>query len=541
MKDSSVNPMQNRLKIIQENLYGVDFNLKAIISCREKVKKWIIGSYKKNLNNNQIKTIDEIVDSKIRSGNILVGNIFPKGSNSIENEDKRKEKNLFNWNDQFPDIFNKHQAGFDIILCNPPYVTKDLPQSDIKLYRELYKEKIVVNRLNLYHLFFARVTDLLHSNGIATFLTANSVLTDRFSIKLREYLLANFQLSSIIDFVSRNRIFPNVLQGTCILTLSKKKTPTNQYKTQVIRTFDIDSLNKGIIENHQIPIKNLLHFNKIVPSPFSSTFKIIKMMNKHAMLLKDIVKIQSGEIRPADKNIRPFYFKELQDTDSSSQFDIILNGKNVHPFCVNLTSKRQKPRWYFKRNDSTNEIYRKKHAMMPRIVIQRITAREQLRRVISGIITDKDIDKNNRIWVENNLNYILLDSKILNPHLGQNVLLGLFNSLLINWYIHQINLTAAIPPADLGLIPLPKYNPRADDDWMKLDRKVSQLQNIIKHLSNSSEILTALCPVCSPNEKISKLRSEIDTSVFQLYELPDKYEKEVLYQLTLHHNYFNHH
>ncbi len=541
MKDSSVTPMQKRLQIIQENLYGVDFNLKVIISCRKKVKKWIIGSYNKNLNNNQIKTIDEIVDSKIRSGNILVGNIFPKSSNLIENEDKIKEKNLFNWNDQFPDIFNKQQAGFDIILCNPPYVTKDLPQSDIKLYRELYKEKIVVNRLNLYHLFFARASDLLHSNGIATFLTANSVLTDRFSVKLRDYLLANFQLSSIIDFVSRNKIFPNVLQGTCILILSKKKTPTNQYKTQVIRTFDIESLNKGITENHQIPIKDLVHFNKIVPSPFSSTFKIIKIMNKHTLLLKDIVKIQSGEIRPADKNIRPFYFKERQDTDSLSQFDIILNGKNVHPFCVNLTSKRQKPRWYFKRNDSNNEVYLKDHAMMPRIVIQRITAREQLRRVVSGIITDRDIDKNSRIWVENNLNYILLDSKKLNPHLSQNILLGLFNSLLINWYIHQINLTAAIPPADLGLITLPKYNSRADDDWIKLDRKVFQLQNIIKHFPNSSEILTALCPVCSPNENISKLRSEIDTSIFQLYELPDKYEKEVLHQLTLHHSYFNHH
>jgi hypothetical protein len=318
-----------------------------------------------------------------------------------------------------------------------------------------------------------------------------------------------------------------------------KKLKNQVYDTHVIRAFDHFSLDRGDIKSNLIPIDDLVQFNKIIPSPFHSTFEIFKIIKKNSDQLKDFVKIQSGEIRPADKNIRPFYYKRLPNNHLSSRFDIILNGKNVYPFCINLSSKRKKARWYLRPNDSKYEIYRKDHPLTPRVVFQRITAREQLRRVVAGIITEDDLDKYNQIWVENNLNYIILDS--FNHYYGQDVLLGIFNSLLINWYLHQINLTAAIPPSDLGLIPIPKYSARTEDNIIMIGKKVTELQQIVKKISNSSKIYEVLCPVCSPNNEISRLRSEIDNLIFRVYELPEKYEKALLDQLYLHHSYFDHH
>ncbi len=535
---ASADPIQLRNKIIKENLYGVDYNSEVIESCRSKVNSWIIGTNGELLSSKQKQIIKKTLENKIRAGNILLGDVFSNVSLHKDSMDYETKKEPFHWYKQFPEIFNSNKAGFDLILCNPPYVTKDLPLEDIRLYRQLYKDKIVMNRFNLYHLFFARIVDLLNAEGIVSFLTANSILTDRFSSKLREFLVTNFRITSLIDFVSRTKIFPNILQGTCVLIL-RKEGKNKQYNTHVIRTFDHFSLDRGEIESNLIPITDLIQFSKIIPSPFHSTFQILRILRKNSDQLKNAVKIQSGEIRPADKNIRPFYYKQLPSNLSSSRFDVVLNGKNVSPFYINLSSKRKKARWYLKPKDSNFEVYRKDHTLTPRIVFQRITAREQLRRVVAGIITEEDLDEYNQIWVENNLNYFLLDT--INQYYQQEVLLGIFNSLLINWYLHQINLTAAIPPADLGLIPIPKYSTKIEDDLIILGEKVLELRKIVKKIVNSSKILEVLCPVCSPNNEISKLRSDIDSLIFRIYDLPKNCQKEILRQLFLHHSYFNHH
>jgi methylase of polypeptide subunit release factors len=536
----------NRIDILENNLFGVDYNPNAVNICRKKLKNWLLGEkyFREHLD---LITEKEHVFDKVKVGNVLFGNISLFDSNDVSilhpNDafDGIKVK-PFHWYKEFPQIFYQERRGFDVVLCNPPYVTKKIPSEDIRLYRSLYRAQIVVNRFNLYHLFFARVKDLLIPNGVAAFLTANSILTDYYSTKVRNFLLSYFSITSIIDFVSRTKLFPNILQGACLLIIRKKNNGASEYQTKIIRTFDMASLKQGSSIQGFIPTSQLLYMRKLIPSPFKRTFEILNHLKNNCIQLNDVVTIQSGEIRPADKNIRHRYFKEIPQELDQTELDIVLNGKNIAPYIINLSKTRQKPRWFQRPKLKEERLFRDGHASNPRIVFQRITAREQLRRVISGKIDSLHLRKFHRVWAENNINYILLDSITLsNMALSANALLGIFNSFLINWFLHQINLTAAIPPRDIGLIPLPRKNIINSSLHDLLDENVNSLRKLLYKCQSSSEVLKQLCPLCFSNKEINQLRRTVDSIVYKLYNIPELYQSEVERQLTMLHNYFNHH
>ncbi|MFW9906203.1 MAG: Eco57I restriction-modification methylase domain-containing protein [Candidatus Thorarchaeota archaeon] len=525
-----------KLEILQKNLHGVDNNPEAIHSSRINILNWITeGQECYELK----KSVEGALKQKIRLGNVLLGNVVP---NTRYSDLMNDEMRVFHWYKEFPDIFNDNRVGFDLILCNPPYVTKDISREDNYLYRRMYRKQLFVNRLNLYHLFFVRVYDLLTPNGMTVFLTSNSILTDKYSQRVRIFLNTHFIIEKIVDFVSRSKIFSNVLQGTCILVM-RKKNGIQEHKTRIIRTFDMKSLIQDDFINEYIPFSKLFQIKKIIPSPYQRTFEILNYLHKNSVQLKDTFRVQSGEIRPADKKIRPYYYKNVKPSNlKSSNLNIVLNGKNVSPYIINLKESRQKPRWYKKPKKAEDQLFREKHASIPRIVFQRITAREQLRRIIAGNISKQDLKANKQIWVENNVNYISLTPDFpTNWLVSVEALLGIFNSLLINWYIHQINLTAAVPPSDLGCFPLPRKNAEIHNKLKILHQKVLLITQYLQTCSSSSEILKHLCPFCTISGKFNQLQSEIDNLVFELYEIPIIYQQEIKKQLSQHHQYFNHH
>lgn len=539
-KRTSIDSTQLKLDFYKKNLYGVDNSPQAIYSCRKNLISWVLGVSKPNQSLKKTKEVQQALGHHIRLGNVLLGNILPNDQENLELLNKN-ENRIFHWHKEFPTIFNNERTGFDLILCNPPYVTKAISPEDNRLYRKLYRKQLFVNRFNLYHLFFVRVYDLLAPNGITVFLTSNSVLTDRYSQRVRNFLHTHFIIEEIVDFVSRTQIFPNVLQGTCILVM-RKNNGISEHKTRIIRTFNMKSLIHGESDENCIPTSQLVHLRKMIPSPCLETFEILKLLHTNSIRLKDIFRVQSGEIRPADKKIRPYYFKEIHGNLRSSNYDIILNGKNVSPYSINLKEDRQKARWYRRPETNKDRIFRENHAIVPRIVFQRITAREQLRRIIAAKISKQHLKINERIWVENNINYILLTPDFpVNWLVSAEALLGVFNSLLINWYMHQINLTAAVPPSDLSLIPLPQKRSENHEQWQTLHQKVLLIQKFLQTCSSSSEILKHLCPICTSSGRIKKLQSEIDSIVFQLYEIPRPYQTEIMKQISQHHQYFNHH
>jgi type I restriction-modification system DNA methylase subunit len=133
--------------------------------------------------------------------------------------------NFFHWRLAFPEVFYKEttaedkniereDAGFDVIIGNPPYLnawsmTEKMPvlREGIK---EMYEETDVLEgHWDMYIPFVARSLELNCERGHHSFILPNTFLTEKYAKELRASILNEHQFNSILDFEERE-VFPGV-------------------------------------------------------------------------------------------------------------------------------------------------------------------------------------------------------------------------------------------------------------------------------------------------------------------------------------------
>ena len=176
--------------------------------------------------------------------------ILIKKYNDIFNLDS---KNPFEWRFAFPEVLDNdgNFIGFDFIIGNPPYIgekgnkDKFIPIKNSSL-KDFYQGK-----MDIFYFFFHLGLNLLHENGILSFITTNYYPTASGAKKLREDLKNRSQIISLINF-GLLKIFDSAQgQHNMITTLYKSKVnqPTKIYNF-IIREHSI-SLQK-FIKSHGI-------------------------------------------------------------------------------------------------------------------------------------------------------------------------------------------------------------------------------------------------------------------------------------------------
>lgn len=114
--------------------------------------------------------------------------------------------------------------GFDIVLANPPYVTRveHLSTMGEEYKNALVKEYEVVSSkmADLYIYFFARAFEILAPSGRLAFITSNRWLVTAYGKKLRLLLASHFDLSHLIDFRDLP-VFQNVIAYPLISVVAK--------------------------------------------------------------------------------------------------------------------------------------------------------------------------------------------------------------------------------------------------------------------------------------------------------------------------------
>jgi len=187
-------PYTSRVKILKNNIFGVDLDRQAVEIA-------------------QLNLLLKIAEKGQRLP-LLQENI--KCGNSLIDDPAIAGDKAFKWEEEFPEVMK--EGGFDIVIGNPPYV--DIKQLDPKIVKYLFKNyNTVENRMNLYSTFVEKSLSLLKEGGYFGFIIPNSILYNESYTKIRKLLLVNTNLKKIVRLP--DDVFGGVKIETVILIYKK--------------------------------------------------------------------------------------------------------------------------------------------------------------------------------------------------------------------------------------------------------------------------------------------------------------------------------
>ena len=149
----------------------------------------------------------------------------------VESTDFALVQKPFLWPIAFPEVLREGDpnAGFDIVLANPPYVRQErLDAEDQRSYEEAFPE-VHTGTADILVYFYARALQILRPSqmqrlgGWLSFITSNKFMRASYGAGIREHLPASLRIRRVIDFgdlplfeANRKAIaaYPSVLVGS---------------------------------------------------------------------------------------------------------------------------------------------------------------------------------------------------------------------------------------------------------------------------------------------------------------------------------------
>jgi len=173
---------------------------------------------------------------------------------------------FFHWEIEFPEVYFKDRkrapdAGFDVVLGNPPYI-KYQNRDDTPEFKRWYKERFTSAHGNydVYVLFVEQALRLLRPGGRHGYIVYNKWIMSEYGQKLRQLLAERRAALELVDF-GDNQVFPGHTTYTCLLFTEEAQHDTLRY-TLVPRIGNEDQVEKHLrdvldgIEQAWVPPKD---------------------------------------------------------------------------------------------------------------------------------------------------------------------------------------------------------------------------------------------------------------------------------------------
>ena len=137
----------------------------------------------------------------LRKANSLIDRISSL-LDGVESADFALVQKPFLWPIAFPDVLREGDvnAGFDIVLANPPYVRQErLDAEDQRSYEEAFPE-VHTGMADILVYFYARALQVLRPGGWMSFITSNKFMRAGYGVGIREHLPASLRIHRVMDF-----------------------------------------------------------------------------------------------------------------------------------------------------------------------------------------------------------------------------------------------------------------------------------------------------------------------------------------------------
>ena len=391
-------------------------------------------------------------------------------------------KNAFEWRFAFPEVLDSNGdfLGFDLVIGNPPYMQVPKNIFNAKLYP--FSESKDKGKQNLYKVFIELGYNLGHTNSIISLITQSSIMCDLSAQYTRELLLKNTQMHYFVEFKDNEKIFTNVSQAVCMLEFQKIK-PDKLHSFQIAINNTESQMDK--IQFESITQQQILDFFPLYEIPLirKGEMPIVAKVKTDKILLKDLLDFS------LQGNINTIHLSKIQ---SNKPTDILIyKGAHCHRWYLD------KEPFYGLDNELTRKIIEKNQNSYI-IATQNIHTATSEYRIYANFTESKNtkivfLDSCNISYCKN-----ARDAKFL---------VGLLNSFLLNWLFRITSTNNHVNLYELESLPIPKIT---KSNQKIVDRIIALVDEILESKAKDSAINT------------STLESEIDSLVYQLYNLTDE-------------------
>ena len=394
-----------------------------------------------------------------------------------------------NYSIAFPDVFE--EGGFDCIVGNPPYIfTRELITKNEKdYYNAIYTQTEF--KLNTYILFSERATKLVKDNGYWGYILPNNWLSIETAKNFRTFILNSSSSLSIVN--CKDKVFDSASVDTTIIISQKSDKRKNK-----VNLFELS--NNIILKKNEISIQSLLKTeNRIFNfSSISNNNDLLSKITSCSIPLGDIANVKNGVQAYTVGEGVPIQTKKMKEErvyHSTNKIDDnwiqYVDGVDVARYSLGWSGQFIKYGKNLSRS-RTPDLF-----IGERILVRQIPNKPPY--CIHAMYT------NNHIVNDNN-------SMIINCSNEYSIfyILGLLNSKLISyWFEHNYGkLQRQIFPQfkikELRMFPIAIIQ-KNDSKYIKLIEKVKER---IKISSNNKEDI-----------KKQALDREIDNIVYEIYGL----------------------
>jgi adenine-specific DNA-methyltransferase len=331
-------------------------------------------------------------------------------------------------------------ATYDLVVGNPPYGRVKLTaEQRIRYVRSLY------GHANLYGVFTDIALRWTRPGGMIAYLTPTSVLGGQYYAALRQ-LLAKEAPPVAIDFVhARKGVFEDVLQETLLALYQKGGARTR---------FQVHYLN---VENER---HALLTKNGKVGLPADATAPWLAPREPAHVPL--IAAAERLSYRLADWGYEvstgPLVWNRFKPQMRARA------GRGLHPL-IWAEAVTADGRFVFRADKKNHALYFKPERgdewlIVERscVLVQRTTAKEQLRRLIATELSQEFIEAHGGVIVENHLNMVRTTGL---PKVSPAAIAAVINSDTIDQVFRCISGSVAVSAFELEAIPLPSASAMA--------------------------------------------------------------------------------
>jgi hypothetical protein len=352
---------------------------------------------------------------------------------------------------------------------------------------------------DIYQLFFEKSINLLKEGGLLGFITSNKYAIADYGKKLREFILDNCKIISIID-VSNMQVFKDASTYPYIILLQKNKNNSGH----IIKGYKTDSelnLENGAVRIKQDDIKNSETKNFVI----KEEIKLLKEIELKSLKLGEVATIKetihTGNVRS----------KLIVDSKIDENCKKLLAGKDCHRYWFKWSGKyiRYDKSLIDKKKGEYGNLIEEKYFNNPKIFLREIALK------IECCFDDERYFSLNKAYsVQSSGEYNL------------KYLLALLNSSLLSFYFrnkfeeaHVMNGYLQFKKIYTSQIPIYKINfsdPKEKmkhNELMSLSDKMLDLHKQLQTITENSDKWNSI------KVEIEKTDREIDRNVYKLYGL----------------------